>query len=220
MTNHNTSTEQQTNALQALAECEERYRNLVEASPDAIFVHQEERIAFANASTLILLLAREPEDLLGKSITKIIHPDFLPAFRQQNQLCLRTGIAAYPMEQLLTRLDGSLVEIEAVAIPCMWNGAPAVEVVARDITERKRAELERLSNGRNASNWRRRLPSGSGYGNGTSAKTSSSAHMKRVANSATRATILRGLGTIFARGFILKTDLESKPPSRQCWMEA
>ncbi len=150
MTNHNTSTEQQTNALQALAECEERYRNLVEASPDAIFVHQEERIAFANASTLILLLAREPEDLLGKSITKIIHPDFLAAFRQQNQLCLRTGIAAYPMEQLLTRLDGSLVEIEAVAIPCMWNGAPAVEVVARDITERKRAE-------RTALEWQKRL---------------------------------------------------------------
>jgi two-component system cell cycle sensor histidine kinase/response regulator CckA len=150
MTNHNKSSEQQTNALQALAESEERFRNLVEASPDAIFVHQEERIAFANASTLILLLAREPEQLLGKSIAEIVHPDFLPAVRQRIQRCLVTGVAACPMEQPLTRLDGSLVEIEAVAIPCMWNGAPAVEVVARDITERKRAE-------RTALEWQKRL---------------------------------------------------------------
>ncbi len=38
--------------------------------------------------------------------------------------------------------DGSLVDIEAVAIPISWNGAPAMEVVARDIRKRKGAEAE------------------------------------------------------------------------------
>ena len=37
-------------------------------------------------------------------------------------------------------LDGSFVEVESAGIPITWKGSPAIEVVARDIRERKRAE--------------------------------------------------------------------------------
>ncbi len=54
------------------------------------------------------------------------------------------------MESILIACDGSSVEIEAVAIPICWNGAPAIEVVARDIRDRKRAE-------RAVQDWQERL---------------------------------------------------------------
>ena len=54
------------------------------------------------------------------------------------------------MESALIACDGSSVEIEAVAIPISWNGAPAIEVVARDIRDRKRAE-------RAVQDWQERL---------------------------------------------------------------
>ena len=47
------------------------------------------------------------------------------------------------MEHVLVALDGSPVEVESAAIPITWQGLPAIEAIARDIRERKRAE-ERL----------------------------------------------------------------------------
>ena len=46
------------------------------------------------------------------------------------------------MDNVLVSLDGSSVDIEALAIPIVWEGAPAIEVVIRDNRERKRAEEE------------------------------------------------------------------------------
>jgi len=52
----------------ALKESEERYRRLVELSPDAIVVHQEGRFTYLNPAALTLWGAATPNDLLGKSI--------------------------------------------------------------------------------------------------------------------------------------------------------
>ena len=49
----------------ALRESEERYRGLVDASPDAIFVHCDGAIVFANPSTVQMLGAATADDLIG-----------------------------------------------------------------------------------------------------------------------------------------------------------
>ena len=127
-------------SLEALAESEQRSRTLVEALPDAILVHSEDKIVFVNPFCVRLLAAAGPEQLLGKDIDEIVNPDDLPAIRNRIQDCYASGTASPPMESILIACDGSSVEIEAVAIPICWNGAPAIEVVARDIRERKRAQ--------------------------------------------------------------------------------
>jgi len=127
-------------SLEALAESEQRSRTLVEALPDAILVHSEDKIVFVNPFCVRLLGAAGPEQLLGKDINEIVNPDDLPAIRNRIQDCYASGTASPPMESVLIACDGSSVEIEAVAIPICWNGAPAIEVVARDIRERKRAQ--------------------------------------------------------------------------------
>jgi PAS domain S-box-containing protein len=124
----------------ALAETEERFRKLVEALPDALYVHSENKIVFVNPFGMRLLGVQQPEQLVGKGIFEIVHPDYREVIRQRIQHCYQTGTASSPMECALVALDGSFVEVESAGIPITWKGSPAVEVVARDIRERKRAE--------------------------------------------------------------------------------
>jgi PAS domain S-box-containing protein len=122
-----------------LADSEERFRKLVEALPDSILVHSENKIVFVNRSGVRLLDAPQPEQLLGKDIFEIIHPDYHDAIRRRIQRCYQSGAASSAMESVLLALNGSAVQVEAAAIPISWNGLPAIEVIARDIGERKRA---------------------------------------------------------------------------------
>ena len=133
-------TSQLTAANEELAETEERFRKLVEALPDALYVHSEGRIVFVNPFGMRLLGAQQPEQLVGKGIFEIVHPDYREVIRKRIQHCSQTGTASSPVECALIALDGSFVEVESAGIPTTWKGSPAVEVVARDIRERKRAE--------------------------------------------------------------------------------
>src|SRR5580700_128211 len=127
-------------AEQELRESEDRYRDLVEALPDAIFVVSEEQIVFVNPGGVRLLGAQRPEQIVGKDLSQIIHPDSLASVRRRSRAAYQTGVAAPPMEHVLIALDGSSVEVESAAIPITWQGLPAIEAIARDIRERKRAE--------------------------------------------------------------------------------
>ena len=62
-------------AEEALRESEERYRQLVEFSPDGIIIHTEDRIAFINAAGAKILGATEPEQLIGKRMIDFVYPD-------------------------------------------------------------------------------------------------------------------------------------------------
>jgi len=123
-----------------LRESEDRYRDLVETLPDAIFVVSEERILFVNRSAMKLLGARQSEQIVGKNISEVVHPASLESIRRRMQDSHRTGVATPPMEHTLIALDGSQVEIESASIPITWEGSPATEAIARDVRERKRAE--------------------------------------------------------------------------------
>src|ERR1700726_5268320 len=85
-------------SLEALAESEQRSRTLVEALPDAILVHSEDKIVFLNPFCVRLLGAAGPEQLLGKDINEIVNPDYLPAIRNRIQDCYASGTASPPME--------------------------------------------------------------------------------------------------------------------------
>ena len=137
-------------SLEELAESEHRHRKLVESLPDAIIVHTEGRIVYANPFALRLHKATGADELLGREISDFIDPQCLGLIKQRIEECHATGIASSPAEVVLNACDGSSVDVESVAIPISWNGAPAIEVVLRDITQRKRAEEAAIT-------WQKRL---------------------------------------------------------------
>jgi PAS domain S-box-containing protein len=127
---------------EALLESEERYRSLVELSPEAIGVHSEGRLVYANAAAAQLLGTGSPEELVGKPILSFVHPDYHDAVKQRVQSVGSEGKVAPLIEEKFIRLDGTVIDVEVVAIPFTFRTKPAVQVVIRDITARNQAERE------------------------------------------------------------------------------
>src|SRR5581483_9921396 len=61
---------------QVLHESEERYRSLVELSPETIFVHSDWCVVYINPAGLALFAADGPETIVGKSVLDLMHPDY------------------------------------------------------------------------------------------------------------------------------------------------
>jgi PAS domain S-box-containing protein len=133
---------QRKQAEQALQTSEERYRSLVDLSPDALFVQIDERIVFINSAGVKLLGATKPEKLIGKSVREIFHPSSWKAVQQRLEEMQQEAKPMPFRERKMLRLDGTTVDVEVAAAPLTFHGKSAAQVIAHDITERKRSEEE------------------------------------------------------------------------------
>ncbi len=124
---------------EALKESEERYRKLVEHSPDAIMVQTDDRIIFVNAAGIKLLGAKSEKELIGKPVLDFVHPDSLDLVKQR-QNYLEAGADLPFVEEKYIRLDGKVIDIEASTVSFSFYGKSAVLTLVRDITDRKQAE--------------------------------------------------------------------------------
>lgn len=130
-------------AQRALFQSEMRYSSLVDLSPDAIVVHAQGEIVFANQAAASLFGAATPLDLLGRPLLDRIYPADRPHFLE-NFRKIQDGDKVRPTEEKILRLDGGMVEAESNGVAIIYQDRPAVQLIFRDITERKRAEIERL----------------------------------------------------------------------------
>jgi PAS domain S-box-containing protein len=129
----------------ALRESEHRYRGLVELSPDLVAVHQGGRLVYVNPAGAALLGAAGPADLLGRSVLDLVHPDDRPAVQARIER-IAAGHGGAPLaEERLLRLDGVPVPMEIAAVATTFDGEPAVQVFARDLTPRLRADAARAA---------------------------------------------------------------------------
>ncbi len=126
-------------AQQALAESEERYRKLVDLSPNAIFVVANDAIAFANRAAADLLNLTVDE-LLGRDLIDFVHADYKGMLQRRLHMVLHHGMAAPLMEELFVRPDGTVVPVEEASVLLTHEGEKGVQVVVHDISLRKRIE--------------------------------------------------------------------------------
>ncbi|MDI6719681.1 MAG: PAS domain S-box protein [Methanomicrobiales archaeon] len=124
-----------------LRESEEKYRSLVELSPDGILVHQDGRIVYINPAGMEMLGASHTGDLIGRDVMSIVHPDYRDAIRENIRIDLAGEVSPIIPLQVL-RLDGTPIWVEGRGSRTFIGGRPAVQVFLRDITERKRVEDE------------------------------------------------------------------------------
>ena len=126
-------------AEEALRESEERYRVLVEFSPNSICVHRDGKLLYVNPAGVRLFGATDLAELVGRSVLDFIHPDSLPVVRERLRR-LRAGGTAPLIEERFVTLNGDVRDVEVTAIPITYENGPAAQVIIRDITERKQAE--------------------------------------------------------------------------------
>ncbi|RME00791.1 MAG: PAS domain S-box protein, partial [Bacteroidetes bacterium] len=121
-------------------ESEERYRLLVNESPYAIGIHQDGKVVFANLAAARLFGAESPEALVGTPVERLVSPDTWAAARERIGRMMQGETGLYPVEDVYVRLNGEQVPVEVTAAPFTFNGRPAIQVIALDITDRKEAE--------------------------------------------------------------------------------
>ena len=127
-------------AQEALKDSEERYRNLVELSPDAIVVHSEGKIVFANPVASIMLRAASPEVIIGKQMIDFVHKDYRELVVSRVKTMAESGQKIPVANEKFMRLDGTDFDAEVVAMPFTYKGKPSFQVIVRDISERIKSE--------------------------------------------------------------------------------
>ncbi len=144
-TNIDMSERQQRLALEEQSRLERRFRQLLEAAPDAIVeVDSDGQIVLVNRSAEEMF-GYNRDQLVGKSVDVLV-PDAVRPHHQGH----RSNYLAHPrtrpmgsgLELRARRRNGSLFPVEISLSPIHTESGLHVTAVIRDVTERKRAEQE------------------------------------------------------------------------------
>ncbi|HYE31858.1 MAG TPA: response regulator [Methylomirabilota bacterium] len=131
----------------ALRESEERYRQLVESSPDGMLIFENGKLVYANPSSVDLFGARTPMDLLGRGAADLFK-------RPDDELVLKRleeameGRTPMPAEVHLNGLSGPARVVELALKSVVHHGEKAVQATCRDISLRRQLEQELRQNQR------------------------------------------------------------------------
>ncbi|OGA14240.1 MAG: hypothetical protein A3H32_01875 [Betaproteobacteria bacterium RIFCSPLOWO2_02_FULL_63_19] len=132
--------ESQLRSQRSIEDIEHRYRQLIELSPDAMFVHSDWRITLVNAAALQMFHLERPEQLLGREMLELIAPGSRDTVRERVRRLYESQQPAPLAEVEFMRADGTRFSAEVKAASVLHGRRPAAQVVARDITARKIAE--------------------------------------------------------------------------------
>ncbi len=125
----------------AIRSSEERARNLLERSFDAVIIHKQGTIVMANDAALALAGAVSPEDLVGSDLGRFIHPDSRQLIQERIAEMLRAPGTTMPLvREKFLKLNGETLEVEVMATGFLDEGVPAIQVVFREVTDTVRME--------------------------------------------------------------------------------
>ena len=123
-----------------LRQSEERYRRLVELSPDAIIVHSEGELLYVNPAAVKLWGANSAAELIGRPVLDMVHPDYREGAHERISEVQKSGTSTPLTELKQLRLNGEVIDVEVTGMSMVFQGRPAVQAVIRDITENRKAQ--------------------------------------------------------------------------------
>lgn len=115
---------------------EERYRALVEMSPDAIVVIQRGRVVFSNPAASRLIGAVDDGRSIDLPVERFLDPRYAKVAAERS-IHAAEGTKNIPMEMTLIGLDGNPIDVVTVSGPTMFDGQKAAQVIIRDVRQEK-----------------------------------------------------------------------------------
>ncbi|MGJ7913244.1 ATP-binding protein [Neobacillus sp. LXY-1] len=122
---------------------EESYKRLLDTLPEAVFIHRENKIIYANMATVKQLSRSSIEELIGESILDHLDAAYQERYLERMKQVKKEQLPLCAIEYKVKRRDGSKFVFETSSIRILFGGEEAVLTVGKDITEKKE-ETERL----------------------------------------------------------------------------
>jgi PAS domain S-box-containing protein len=123
-----------------LGASETRYRQVIEISREAIWIHCDGRVVFANREAANLLGTGQPENLVGRRMLDLVHPDDRHLATERTRIVVDERQPVTLTEMRFLGRGGSALVLEMRAVPFDFDGRPAVLAVGRDISDRVRTD--------------------------------------------------------------------------------
>ncbi len=135
---HGSNTEK--GVSQELHDSEDRYRCLVESIPDAVLVHCKGKIVFANSAAAAIFRLENADALIGRPVMDFVHPDARELVLARIRKTKERNRPAPRIVESLLRMNGEVFAAEINVVPVEFMGRPAIQMIARDISERKQTK--------------------------------------------------------------------------------
>ncbi|HVQ50836.1 MAG TPA: PAS domain S-box protein, partial [Mycobacterium sp.] len=118
----------------------EWYRQLVDDSPDGICLYRDGLVQYVNPAGVRLMLAKSADQLIGRPITDFVTADSIPPMLVDIAELRQLGQYTRSLPAQMIRIDGTLLDVEVVAVMTIWEREVAYEVITRDVSERNAKE--------------------------------------------------------------------------------
>ncbi|GIM27336.1 two-component sensor kinase [Clostridium polyendosporum] len=117
------------------------YNMLIENSRDAILVHRNGNLIFANEGAAKLLGYSDVEDLNGKSIFNFIPKEEMHNIREKLSQLYNNKTTTILFEQKVTQNNGQSIIVENISTCFIYEGKATILTIYRDITSQKKVEM-------------------------------------------------------------------------------
>lgn len=127
-------------ARQALLESEQRFRQLVDLAPDAIFVQISGIFSYVNQAAIEMFGAETEDQLLETNVLNRFAPEYHASIIARGRQLTVEKESVPRAEVEMLQLDGSRLTAEVAAVPTRFRGHDGALVYVQDISERKASE--------------------------------------------------------------------------------
>jgi diguanylate cyclase (GGDEF)-like protein/PAS domain S-box-containing protein len=125
-----------------IKESEERFRTLVQMSPDAIFIVTDSTIVFVNPAALTLFQGIRRQDLEGRDLQTVLAGPGRDAVLSHIRRAITDSTSCSAYETTLSDLEGKPVAVELSVAPISGGGERRAQVILRDVSFRHERERE------------------------------------------------------------------------------
>ena len=129
-------------AQSSLTEGEENYYKIIELAREGIVLQVDGQIIYVNHKLVEMLGFDTAADLLGRPAVDLVQEARREISAELQAIMLAESEELFSIEDVYTCKDGTPLPVEVSAIPIQHRGQAAVQLVVRDISERKKVEAE------------------------------------------------------------------------------